>query len=418
MKEKTHHRIISWYVSLSIILGPILQPYNLFGKSMALVFMLVNVVFFFLYSLIWGRKNKFKPDSSYYLLLFYFLTIPILIGSLLYKVDYGASIRGLLVFSASLLLYASYAELSIIKKIYRFFVIFAIGIFVAQEVFFFLYGTRFPALIPFLEINYEMGMENYAEYLISRERSSSFFLEPAHLALFVLPYFIMKIVDNENENKLLSVEVITLTIFFIYLRSGLGFVCLLTVWAVFFLKSRINRQRKIAFISFVGVSLLMAIFTSDFGDYLNESFFSRAKELSGNSSNGSGMIRVTRGYMVYKDVPIIGKIFGVSNGATSEVVMKSSASRLFNDETYLNNAQKLLIGYGFIGVFLFIYYIIRISKKRNQYTPVLMLVFLEICLMENMQFDGRMLLYFAIAAIPVYKRIKVKEYDKKSIYNY
>ena len=59
---------------------------------------------------------------------------------------------------------------------------------------------------------------------------------------------------------------------------------------------------------------------------------------------------------MYADFPLLGKIFGVGNGAVGDVVMNSSARWMFNDETYLNNFQKLIIGYGFIGSILFINY--------------------------------------------------------------
>lgn len=412
-------KLISWYASLSIIIGPILQPYNFLGKSMALVVMLANVVLFSLYTMFLNKRRILKPDSSYFLLLLYFLTVPILFGSLMYKVDYGASLRGLLVFSASLLLYASYADLSYLKNIYKFFVILAVGVFVAQELCFVFLGYRFAALIPFFELNYEMGMDNYVEYLLDRDRSSSFFLEPAHLSVFVLPYFIIKMVDNKLKGRLVSADVVLLTVFFIYLRSGLGFVCLLIIWLVFFFKSQISQQKRVSFIIGASFLFMVLLMVSDLGSYLYESFFIRTGEVFGKASNESGLIRITRGFLVYQDFPFICKVFGASNGAIDDVIRHSSVHKMFNEESYLNNLQKLLIGYGFIGVSLLCYYIHRISNKRNPYSSLILIVFIVICFMENMLFDGRMLLYFAIAAIPASRYLKIyKKNDKKSIYNY
>ena len=94
----------------------------------------------------------------------------------------------------------------------------------------------------------------------------------------------------------------------------------------------------------------------------------------------------------------------------------SSVANMFDNETYLNNIQKLLIGYGFIGCLLFLSYIHSIIK-RNPYTTSIIAVFIVICFMENMLFDSQMVLYFAIGALP-YGIILKERNDKKGIYNY
>lgn len=400
MKGRFHHRYLSWYASFSVIIGPILQPYNLFGKSVALLLMFVNILLFMSYGMVKGFKTFVRPDRTYIIFLAYFLTLPVMIGIMLYKVDIGASYRGVLVFSASLLCYISFADMSSLKKIYRFFVYLAIGVFFAQEICWIFLGFRFPGLIPFFEINYEMGMEEFLKDQLIKERSSSIFLEPAHVAIFTLPYMIIKMVDNAGQKSLSSFETLFISFFLIWLRSGLGFVCLLVIYLTFLLRSRINPSRKIAFILFGSILLIAALTLTDLGTFLYESFFSRSAELTGNSTNGSGFIRITRGFLVYEDFTLIGKIFGVSNGAIGDVVIHSSAANLFNDDTQLNTIQKILIGYGLIGTLLMYIYLHKIAKRRNQYSFYLVLTLVIICFLENMLFDSRMLLYVAVAAVP------------------
>ena len=418
MKGVFLHRLLSWYASFSVIIGPILQPYNLFGKSVAQLLMFANILIFTSYGMAKGFKSFKKPDRMYIFFLAYFLTLPVMIGTMLYKVDIGASYRGILVFSASLLCYISFADMTRLKKIYCFFVYLAIVVFFAQEFCWYFLGFRFPGLIPFFELNYEMGMEEYLLFQLTRDRSSSIFLEPAHVAIFTLPYMIIKMVDNEEQKSLFSFETLFITFFLIWLRSGLGFVCLLVVYLTFLLRSRINPSRKVAFILFGSILSIAVLTLTDLGMFLYESFFSRSAELTGNSSNGSGFIRITRGFLVYKDFPLTGKIFGVSNGAIADVVIHSSANNLFDGDTLLNTIQKILIGYGFIGTLLFLYYLHIIAKRRNQYSFYLVLTLVIICFLENMLFDSRMLIYVAIAAIPSFEKKRIiKKYDKKSIYN-
>lgn len=409
MKGIFHHKYVSWYASLSTVIGPILQPYNLFGKSMALLLMFANIFILGFYGIVKGHNPFIKPDRRYVLFLAYCITVPVLLGMALYHVDIGSSYRGLLVFSASLLCYISFADMSSLKKIYRFFVYVAIAVFFAQELCWYFLGFRFPGLIPFFELNYEMGMEEYLKFQLTRDRSSSIFLEPAHVAIFTLPYMIIKMVDNEEQKNLFTFETLFISFFLIWLRSGLGFVCLLIIYLLFLLRSRINPSRKVAFILFGSILSIAVLTLTDLGSFLYESFFSRSEELTGNSSNGSGFIRITRGFFVYADFPLIGKIFGVSNGAIEDVVIHSSAYNLFDEDTLLNTIQKILMGYGFIGTLLLYNYLQRIAKRRNQYSFYLVLTLVIICFLENMLFDGRMLLYVVIAAIPTIGQNRIIE---------
>lgn len=410
------HRIISWYASLSVIMGPILQPYNLYGKSVALLLMFFNILFFSVYGITRKQKIFIRPDRKYLIFLIYSLTLPILLGITLYKVDVGASVRGILVFSVSLFCYLSFANIKDLKKIYKYFVYLAIGVFFAQEICWHIYDFRFPALIPFLELNYEMGMEEFLKVQLIQERSSSIFLEPAHFAIFVLPYLAIKMIDNEKIQKAISFETLFLSIVLVYLRSGIGFVCMMMIWLIFMTRLQISKRRKMSIIMSGFLFFILVVIFTDLSTFLYDSFFSRSAEITGDSSHESGMIRVYRGFLVYDDFPLIGKLFGVSNGAIEDVVRHSSAANLFDDIIYINNAQKLLIGYGFVGVFSFLCYL-RGVVKRNPYSTYLILLFLLICFMENMLFDSRMMLYLAIGALP-YNSINRINYDKKSIYNY
>ncbi len=414
---KVREGLISKYAAISVVVGPILQPYNLYGKSVASVLMFMNIVILGVYGLIKGKRSFIKPDRSYITFLLYCLTLPVLLGLLLYSVDIGSSFRGILVFSACLLCYISFVSFDYLKQAYRFFVFAAIVVYVAQEFCFLFLGFRFPALIPFFELNYEMGMEEFLKEQLIKDRSSSFFLEPAHLAIFVLPYLTMLLVDNSRKKKFFSIESVFITLFLIYVRSGVGAISMLFLYGLVFLNSHISSSRKLSVLIVAVIVIGLAFSIESVRSFFYDSFFSRSVELVGDSSNESGLKRVTRGFMVYSDFPLIGKMFGVSNGAIEDVIRHSSAASLFGEETYLNNIQKLLIGYGFIGVFLLFRYMFSTLKRRNIYSLYVMAIFTALCFMEIMPFEARMMLYFAIAALPLYKVNKGK-HDKKSIYNH
>ena len=79
------------------------------------------------------------------------------------------------------------------------------------------------------------------------------------------------------------------------------------------------------------------------------------------------------------------------------LVKHSSIAYLFGDNSYVNNVQKLLIGYGVIGTSLFIVYAMQCYKLGTTLTKLVIFSFFLISLMSNNLFDSVMLLYFCVA---------------------
>ena len=388
--------ILNLYITISVLIAPILQPYVLAGKSISLLLMLSNSILLLIYKfpyIISTNRNEIK----FLFFLLYALSIPVIVGTILnYNIEIGSSYRGILLFSFCLFLYPEFVDYERLKNIYRVFVYSAIIVFFAQELSFNLLGFRFSALIPFFQISYEEGTEEFMLYQMTQSRSSSFFLEPAHCATYIFPYFAISLYEAKKKGKILSKENLFLLFFFILFKSGMGIVCSGFMFLLY-LKNNISRKGKLLIIMYLILLLFIILFANTLYLFFEENYLSRSKELSYITENSSGMIRITRGFRVFGDMSLLGQLFGLSNGAIGDAVKHSSIAYLFGDNSYVNNVQKLLIGYGVIGTSLFIVYAMQCYKLGTTLTKLVIFSFFLISLMSNNLFDSVMLLYFCVA---------------------
>lgn len=401
--------VISAYASICLLLGPILQPYSFNGVNLGVYFLLLNAVVFWIVHFISKKRfaniKDFHNPISFYV---YALTIPVLIGLCLYgSKGLASSYRGMLVYALTFPIFVKSIDFVFLKRAYTVIVFFLCAIFICQEFLYYSTGIRFSALMPFLELNYDMEMEDFIANQVIKTRSSSMFLEPAHFAQYLVPCLALNMGDLIIKKKLMNVSVLFISLILFFLQSGSGMIMLGILYYLYFKKQKIKTSYLLGL--FFILIVLVLIVDLNANESIIAALFERRNELSLNKNDiGSGMIRVFRGYYVYADFPLLGKIFGVGNGAVGDVVMNSSARWMFNDETYLNNFQKLIIGYGIIGTALLIKYMKSLYAKGSFSGNAVLTCFIAVSFMENMFFDSKMLFYMcmAVCANQYYKNHK------------
>lgn len=394
----TCHNLKRYIGSISILLAPILHPYSFHGVSMGVYFLFINSLILWCIFL-FKRKNFTTYNDTKVSLPFYLyaFTLPVLVGLVLYGSNgIGASYRGLLVYAITFPIFVKAIDYVFLKKVYTIIVFLLSAIFICQELLYYSTGIRFSALIPFLELNYDMEMEDFIANQVIKTRSSSMFLEPAHFAQYLVPCLALNMGDLINKKKLMNVTVLFISLILFFLQSGSGMIMLGILYYLYFKKQKIKTSYLLGL--FIILIALVLIVDLNANESIIAALFERRNEFTANKNEiGSGMIRVIRGYYVYSDFPLLGKIFGVSNGVVGDVVMNSSAKWMFNDETYLNNFQKLIIGYGIIGTALFIKYMKSLYAKGVFSGNAILTCFIAVSFMENMFFDSKMLFYMCIA---------------------
>lgn len=394
-------RKVSSFLLVSL---PLMTPYfcPFTSVPLPLVVMLLAGICFFLK----GRRNYQKAvlPKSFKAFIIYACLIPVF-GIAVYG-DIGSfvvSYKGLIIFLCFLLFAIPYCSISYVSRYLSWIATIAIIVFVLQEIMYVFVGSRFSALIPFLDVSYEyMDMAQMREFQANWDRSSSFFLEPSHFSQYISAYLALLLGENANRGKIFDKKAIIVSVVLLLTKSGTALLLLMTLWLVFFLSINIKRHIKyLILLPGVAVIALIAyskVISSDYG----QEMMSRTVELSSESrDSSSGQIRVVRGFLVYSEIPIVQKVFGVGNGFATNVIDNSSARYLFvDDERYLNNIQTLLIGYGLVGLFLFLLFLFRISSCSNDLIPRFFCVtFFILSFMECFWLESKMLMLLAIPLI-------------------
>lgn len=389
------------YASLSLILGPFIEPYAISDGGTALyrLFMLFNIFLF------WYKGNRSLYMTTRYKRFFiYALTIPTIIAVLSgYTTGIIGSYFSIILFSLNLFLVVPVANTEYIVKYYRIAVVICIGVFVAQEVAFIITGSRFMALIPFLHSIYAgVDISSFVARMSNEGRSCSLFLEPSHFAHFLLPYLAIVLGELHDKRKLFNKEALILSIVLLFLRSGNGLLVMAIIWVVAILFSSIKRAVKYTMI--IPLSLFMAVygFSAFSNTEMGQSVLERTEELNTDITEiNSGFIRVWRGYYVFEDQTSVVKLLGVGYGGVGDAVHNSRNQWMFksNNDTYVNNIQSFLISYGIIGSFLYLLFLFEILSKRRFAASLLVLTFFSLCFLDNFFCSAKMLLMVAIPLV-------------------
>lgn len=374
---------------------------------MEVLFMLINGCVFTYYN--HSYKNKALWPKFFLLFVTYSFVTP-LFGFIYYsntgaiKSTYVSFIPFLLCF----LQLPSIVKWEYIKKYYRNLCYISISFFFVQEFMYYLLGWRLVGLLPFMPVSYSYTtMGAFINTMSHLDRSMSFFLEPAHYAQYILGYLAVVLADNSKSGKLFSKEAIIISIALLLTWSGNAILCTLLLWTVLFFKLNIRKSIKYGFVlpsvllcAYIGYNY---IGSTERGQEIME----RQEEMSSEQSRvSSGMIRIFRGFLVFDDMPLEEKIFGVGTGTIPDVIEHSKFLFMFYDfDRYVNTAQAILIGDGILGTSLFLLFLINMAKKKSSYPLFLISLFVGLSFMEGFWLSGRMLLYLTIASYTAYYKV-------------
>ena len=402
---------LSKYASLSLVLGPFIEPYALSdgGTAMFKLFMLLNILLL-LYK---GRhvKYDFKPLNRF---VIYALSVPTVIAIMIgYRSGIIGSYSTLILFVLNLILVIPHVRIPLLRKYYKYAVIICIVVFCLQELSYYIIGTRFMALIPFFHTIYAgVDMTSFVAKMSMEDRSCSMFLEPSHFAHFLLPYLAMELGFLHDEGKLANRTTIIISLVLLFLRSGNGLIVMVVIWGVAVLFS--NLYKPLKYIVIIPIVLFASIygFSVFSNTEMGQSILERVNELDTDVTKvNSGFIRVWRGYFVYFEQPLAVKLFGVGYGGLEDAVHNSNYQWMFfsDTDTYVNNVQAFLISYGILGTIFFFLFLCSICDKKHFATTLVIIAFTSLCFLDNFFWSSKMLF---ILAIPI-----AISYNKDILYN-
>lgn len=306
----------------------------------------------------------------------------------------------LLFYSTAFCILLPNLDMELVLKYYRILVFLAVAFFFFQEFSYFTLGSRPTFYLP-LEMYYEdTDMSSFSESREELNRSSSFFLEPAHFAQYILPYYCLK-VCRCLRSKIVTFEFVVLSGALLLLQSGSGYMGFAAIWiSILFMRGLVSYKIKIAIFS-VFMCALVLVVVMFINNPIILDVLSRFDEITTlevtSTGHQSGFLRIWRGYFIYGIMAPIYKIFGVGVGSIEYIsnLVYIPGSRY--EGAYMNGFQTLLISGGIIGTTLFFIFIYRICKNMSAEGVVVIICMMTMFFIENMMFTPKMLLFILIA---------------------
>ena len=381
-----------------IVLAPLFDAYSILGSTL-LSTVLVALVSTYIYII--SKVKHFELPKGYIYFLLYGLSVPVLNSMFSFiDVNIKSSFISILYYSLCFGILMPFVKLDYFLKCYKIVVYIAFATFILQELCFFMTGYRFSALIPYLTIRYaSTDMESFIEGQRLLGRSSSLFLEPAHFVQYTIPFLILQLGEAYRRRKLVYMPAIIATFIIFLSKSGNAILLLALVWIFFFVKYKMHILLKVSLliplVSICALFMFDVVAKTDFGKDLLE----RQQELEVGKTKwvSSGNIRISRGFLVFSEESAKDKLIGVGTGGTENIVEQSSYYWMFRNETYMNLAQSLLIGYGIIGTILFLIHILLLLRINTFEGRGVIVVFIGLAFIEAFLFSSKMLLYTAFA---------------------
>ncbi len=373
------------------------SPYRIWGHTMPEVIGLIAIL------LQLTMAPKFAILRGYGSFMMYMLFIPPLVSLITWLPgNYLTSFIhiSLLYYSIAFVVLLPNIDMKFVMKYYRFLVYISVAFFFVQEISFYSIGVR-PTLYLPLEMYYEgSDMAGFSESRAFMDRSSSFFLEPAHFAQYILPYYCV-VVYNTLKNKKFSWEFLIFTAVLLLLQSGCGYVGLLAIFvSVLFIRGLVPIKMKIAMIAALATGFLIVVYFFMNNPVIVE-LLSRMDEVTSleveRFGAQSGFIRIWRGYFIYGVLAPIYKVFGVGIGSLEYIASLLYVPGSRYEGTFMNGIQTLLVTGGIIGTLLFARFFLKMYNRTSYESRLILICMISIFFIEHMLFTPKMFLFILIA---------------------
>lgn len=388
-------RLLCKIVQFLLVFNPLLEPYMIGGVTLDTLSMFFSICIALTFSL---KRFKFGYGSG--LFFMYALIVP---NILAISYGYFDHLPSSLIVLISYIVYQTRVfpilSINFVLKCYRILIYISCTVFIIQEFMYATEGYRFVTLFPYLDVRYNgLTMSNFISSQMYYPRSSAFFLEPSHMAQYILPYLAVSLGVNHTGLSLKNYcEPIMLTVVLFFLRSGCGIVGATIIWTFYVIHVDLSIVKKILFLT-VSCIIILVLFEKLAFTETGMSLIDRSTELeTGGDYERSGTIRIFRGFFVYGAMDYLQQMLGVGTGGSIDIIEHSRYYMMFfGNERYLNNIQMLLIGYGFVGTILFANHCRRLYQGNALSGKLVLVAFLSMCFLECFFMTSKMIIYFSL----------------------
>lgn len=301
-------------------------------------------------------------------------------------------------FAVSVLAYGAFFDFDLLKRYTRYIFLIASVLFLIQ---FFLQigtGTRVSFFIHLSDrLNYgDLTYHQIVQSQLSGERFCSIFLEPAYFAEYGILTLVLELFLDESKDKIVTPLALFYGTIIIMSRSGVGLISLVVLMVLKLIQFGILNKKKNYFVyTFLLLPFLYYGVNYYLQSELGSAMMERSSEIT-DSEQSSGFSRVLQASLVYDNLELSDKVFGLGEVFVSD---------LHDKGVFFNGVFSILTSLGAVGFLLYLWFFYSGAKK---YPPVLCLciTFLVISAMEWTYLKPIMII--TAASVLHYSRNKIK----------
>lgn len=427
MTLSKHEKKIQNIMGLLFLLMPVLNQYQFTILTCWELFALIAT----LYGLVDKKGKIAKPISMDYLLFCAYILISSLVIGPTYK-DlslYSMILRFVKFAIVSIFMLSILPkyiiDFRLIRKWYTRILVVISLILLLQLIMYYMLGQQFYPMIPNVTLNYNDGINssNYVRSTMSQIaggyyfRPSSFFIEPAHYALFSLPGIIIELFEPIFSKKNVFLAIL-FTVCALLTTSSLALVACAVCWLSFVVYRKDLWKTNFCWMASIVVCLIpIVLYFVVSNSSIMTTINIKLAALSNINQSSSISLRLVRGIQYFSKMDFIHQLFGTGYGNLTsyfnENNMSIIGSGIIGQVSYMNGISTILCSFGIVGFLLFLVFIVRKYLHSDMVGKTLIIVFMLMMLGSDM-FDS--VYYYVFILLIFIKKYRVGEKNNEYTY--
>lgn len=396
-----HEKRIQNIMVVLFLMMPILNQYQFIFLTCWELFALVVT----LYGIVDKKGKIAKPISMDYFIFCLYIFITALIVSPTYSdLSLNSIILRFVKFAIVSIFILSIlpryiVDFQVIKKWYKRILLVVSLMLLLQLSMYYTLGQQFYPMLSNVTLNYNDGINSskYINSTISQIaagyyfRPSSFFIEPAHYALFSLPGIIIELFEPAFNKKNFFFAIL-FTLCALLTTSSLALVACAGCWLCFVIYRRDLWKTKFGWMASIVVCLIpIALNFVLSNSSIMTTINIKIAALSNINQSSSMSLRLVRGVQYFSNMDFVHQLFGTGYGHLTSYFYKKNmsliGSGIIGQVSYMNGISAILCSFGIIGFMLFVFFIVRKYRYSDMFGRTLIIVFMLVMLGSDM-FDS------------------------------
>ena len=291
-----------------------------------------------------------------------------------------------------------YFDLTVGQQYVKCICFFATCYIIIQYLTYSVFSLILPGYLPFIDLYVDYSSTDYAALYAVMFRPTSFFLEPAHYARYMLIGVVFCLFYGENVVKKQILLAVFISIGILISTSAQGYVLLAMEWLLFLLfriKNIKSRKLRMTIYTIVALLPLMLMGIMQFSFVQKTLFRALNIDVSNLANENTAFGARLGGFLYYLELDPIYQFIGKGFGVVPE-------------KGWLSSAAYWLYGSGIIVFVLYLFYAVKVLTRSTGSSRIIALLFLILFFTDDSFYSYMCVLFISISCIQPVRSEKIE----------